>query len=199
VDPLHGPAEHRALAQLTLSGGALQTPGDWRMIERLSLAGAAGRVGGDGWKRAILSGELSVRALGEELALDGMYGRIDQADIPFEEFTLGGLAPPMVQPSLLAQRIPMPVLPIGVASGRSVATLRASLPGPVWRPYYWAGSAGETLHNWSQVVGIEGEWHTDGVWMVRVPGVHLLGGIGYSLSGAWRHHTQAYLSVGYRP
>jgi hypothetical protein len=199
VDQLRGPAERRALAQLTLSGGALQTPGDWRMIERLSLAGAAGRIGSEGWTRAIVTGELSVRAMGEELALDGMYGRIDHADIPFEQFTLGGLAPPLVQPPLLAQRVPMPVLPIGVGSGRSVATLRASLPGPVWRPYYWAGSAGEMLHDWSQVVGIEGEWHTDGVWMVRVPGVHLLGGIGYSLSGAWRHHPQAYLSVGYRP
>jgi hypothetical protein len=35
--------------------------------------------------------------------------------------------------------------------------------------------------------------------MVRVPGATLLGGIGYSLAGPARHHTQAYLSVGYRP
>lgn len=199
VDQLHGPAARRALAQLTLSGGALQTPGDWRVTERLGVAGAAGQLGRDDWARAMFTGELSVRAMGEELALEGMYGRMDRANIPFEEFSLGGLAPPLVQSSLLAQRVAMPVLPVGVAIGRSVATLRASLPGPVWRPYYWAGSAGETLRDWSQVVGIEGEWHTDGVWIVRVPGVQLLGGIGYSLTSAWRHHTQAYLSVGYRP
>jgi hypothetical protein len=91
------------------------------------------------------------------------------------------------------------VLPVAVATGRSVATIRASLPGPVWRPYYWAGSAGEELRAWSQVVGIEGEWKTEGVWVLRVPGVRLVGGIGYSLTGPARHHTQAYVSVGYRP
>ena len=199
VDPLRAPAARRALVQVTLSGGAVQTPGDWRVIERLGLAGAAGRLGSDGWARAILTGTLSVRAMGEELALDGTYGRVDRASIPFEEFTLGGLSPPLVESSLLAQRVAMPVLPVAVAMGRSVAAIRASLPGPVWRPYYWAGSAGATLRDWSQVVGVEGEWHTDGVWIVRVPGVRLLGGVGYSLTGVWRHHTQAYLSVGYRP
>jgi hypothetical protein len=35
--------------------------------------------------------------------------------------------------------------------------------------------------------------------MVRVPGVKLLGGIGYALTGPVRHHTQAYFSVLYRP
>jgi hypothetical protein len=93
----------------------------------------------------------------------------------------------------------MPVLPIAIATGRAVATLRASLPGPIWRPYYWVGSASDDLGAWSQVVGIEASWHTDGIWMVRVPAVHLLGGIGYSLAGAARHHTQAYLSLALRP
>ena len=199
VDPLRASAARRVFAQLSLSGGALQTPGDWRVTERLGVAGAAGRYGDEGWTRATLTGAMSVRGWGRELALDGAYGRLDRASVPFEQFTLGGLEPPLMEPALLAQRVAMPVLPVGVASGRSMATVRASLPGAIWRPYYWAGSAGESLREWSQVVGIEGEWHTDGVWMVRVPGVRLLGGVGYSLTGAWRHHAQAYLSVGYRP
>ena len=199
VDPLRAPASRRALAQLSLSGGALQTPGEWRVAERLGVSGAAGRDGSVGWARALLTGSLTVRGWGRELALDGAYGRLDRAETPFEQFTLGGLEPPLTEPAILAQRVAMPVLPVGVAVGRSLATVRASVPSAIWRPYYWAGSAGETLRDWSQVVGIEGEWHTDGVWMVRVPGVHLLGGIGYSLTGAWRHHTQAYLSVAYRP
>jgi hypothetical protein len=91
------------------------------------------------------------------------------------------------------------VLPIAAASGRAVATFRVSVPGAIWRPYYWIGSASDDLGPWTQVIGIEGSWHTDGVWMVRVPGVNLLGGIGYSLAGAERHRAQAYLSVIYRP
>ena len=199
VDPLRASSATRTFVQLALSGGALQTPGDWRVSESLGVAGATGRFGAAEWSRALLTGALSVHGLGKELALDGTYGRIDRGDVPFESFAIGGLAPPLVQPPLLAQRIPMPVLPVATAGGRTVATARASVSGPVWRPYYWLGSAGESLRDWSQVIGVEAEWSTDGVWMVRVPGVHLLGGIGYSLTGAWRHHTQAYLSVRYDP
>jgi hypothetical protein len=198
VDPLLSDAMHRALGQLTVTGGLLQTPGRWRIAEQLGVAGAAGRLGDEGWTRVIVTGALAVRGRGHALTVDGMYGRISR-DIPYENFALGGLAPPLVDSTLLAQRVSMPVLPIAAASGRSVATLRVSAPGAIWRPYYWIGSASDDLGTWSQVIGIEGSWHTDGVWMVRVPGVNLVGGIGYSLAGAERHHTQAYLSVIYRP
>ena len=198
VDPLLSDAMHRALGQLTVTGGLLQTPGRWRIAEQLGVAGAAGRLGDEGWTRLIVTGALAVRGRGHALTVDGMYGRISR-DIPYENFALGGLAPPLVDSTLLAQRVSMPVLPIAAASGRAVATLRVSAPGAIWRPYYWIGSASDDLGPWSQVIGIEGSWHTDGVWMVRVPGVNLLGGIGYSLAGAERHHAQAYLSVIYRP
>jgi hypothetical protein len=198
VDPLLAAPAHRALAELGVRGGLLQTPGDWRIAERLGAALSAGDLGGAKWTRIIATGALAVKGFGYELALDGMYGRISR-DIPYEKFALGGLAPPLVDTALLEQRVSMPVLPIAAATGRSVATVRASIPGPIWRPYYWIGSAGDDLGAWTQVVGIEGSWHTNGIWMVRVPGVSLLGGIGYSLAGAARHHTQAYLSIGYRP
>ncbi|HEV7703928.1 MAG TPA: hypothetical protein VGO46_06520 [Gemmatimonadaceae bacterium] len=198
VDPLFLDAAHRALAQITVTGGLLQTPHTWRIAEQLGVAGAAGRLGSESWSRIVLTGAVTVRGRGHALALDGMYGRISR-DIPYENFAVGGLAPPLVDSTLLAQRVSMPVLPIAAAVGRSVATFRASVPGPIWRPYYWIGSAGDDLDRWTQVIGIEGTWHTDGVWMVRVPGVSLLGGIGYALAGADRHHAQAYLSVLYRP
>jgi hypothetical protein len=198
VDPLFAKAAHRALAGLSVHGGLLQTPGDWRIAERLGAAFAAGDLGGAKWTRIIATGALAVKGFGRELALDGMYGRLSH-DISYENFALGGLAPPLVDTALLAQRVSMPVLPIAAATGRSVATMRASIPGSLWRPYYWIGSAGDDLRTWTQVLGIEGSWHTDGIWMVRVPGVNLLGGIGYSLAGTARHHTQAYISIGYRP
>jgi hypothetical protein len=101
--------------------------------------------------------------------------------------------------SILAQRVSMPVLPIAVATGTEIKTLRVSLPGPIWRPYYWIGSANDESGNRRQVIGIEAGWRTDGVWIVRVPGASLLGGIGYSLTGPVRHHVQGYMSVAYRP
>jgi hypothetical protein len=192
------PPAHRALAELGVSGGILQTPGDWRIAERAGAVLSAGDLGGEKWTRIIATGALAVKGLGHELALDAMYGRIS-SDISYEKFALGGLAPALIDTALLAQRVSMPALPVAIATGRAGATARASIPGPIWRPYYWIGSASDDLGAWAQVVGIEGSWHTDGLWMVRVPGVNLLGGIGYSLAGAARHHTQAYLSIGYRP
>ncbi|MDQ2765744.1 MAG: hypothetical protein M3Y30_01190 [Gemmatimonadota bacterium] len=198
VDALRADAMHRALAQVTITGGMLQTPGIWRFSEHLGITGAAGKLGEDGWSRVMLTGAMTMTGRGRVLALEGLYGRISR-DITYERFALGGLAPPLVDSTLLAQRVSMPVLPIASATGRAVATLRVSAPGAIWRPYYWIGSASDALGSWNQVLGIEASWHTDGVWMVRVPGVNLLGGIGYSLAGVDRHHTQAYLSVVYRP
>ncbi|MDB4911365.1 MAG: hypothetical protein JWO39_2188 [Gemmatimonadetes bacterium] len=198
VDPVFAAPARRALAELSVRGGMLQTPADWRIAERLGAALSTGDFGGESWTRIIATGSLAVNRFGHALALDAMYGRISR-DIAYEKFALGGLAPPLVDTALLAQRVSMPVLPIAAVTGRAVATMRASIPGSIWRPYYWIGSASDDLGAWTQVVGIEGSWHTDGIWMVRVPGVNILGGIGYSLAGAARHHTQAYISIGYRP
>jgi len=199
VDPPRLPSMRRAVAQLSLGGGALQTPRDWRISERATLTAAAGELGDQGWSRAVLTASLAVHGMGREIAVDGLYGAVSVASPQFERFALGGLAPPLMDSSLLAQRVSMPVLPIGVATGIEIATLRVSMPGPIWRPYYWIGSANDRIGEWSQVVGIEGSWRTDGVWIVRVPGASLLGGIGYSLCGPVRNHTQAYVSVAYRP
>jgi hypothetical protein len=198
VDPVSDAPMYRALAQLGVRGAFLQTPGDWRLSERAGASLTGGDLGGDRFARTIVSAGLSVRRLGHELALDGMYGFLSRA-IPFESFAIGGLAPPLVDSALLEQRIAMPVLPIAAVTGRAAAALRVSISEPVWRPYYWIGEASDHSGTPRQVIGIEGAWHTDGIWMVRVPGVKLLGGFGYALTGPVRHHTQAYLFVGYRP
>ena len=57
---------------------ALQTPGDWRLGERAGASLSGGDLGGERFTRVIVSAGLSVRRLGHELAVDGMYGRISQ-------------------------------------------------------------------------------------------------------------------------
>jgi hypothetical protein len=140
----------------------------------------------------------SVGGRGHVLSVNGMYGRMSRS-IAYENFAVGGLAPPLVNSALLEQRVAMPVLPVASVTGPAAAAVRVSLEEPVWHPYYWIGEASDHSGTPSQVIGIEGAWETQGIWMVRVPGVRLLAGIGYALTGPVRHHTQAYLSVGYRP
>ena len=198
VDPVLAAPMRRALAQLALGGALLQTPGDWRLAERAGASVSGGSRGGERFTRVIVTAGGTARRLGHEVAVAGMYGHLSKP-IPFERFANGGLVPPLLDSALLEQRIAMPVLPIAAVSGRSVAALRVSISEPVWRPYYWIGDASDDAGTPIQVIGVEGSWHTDGIWMVRVPGVNLLGGFGYSLTGPVRHHAQAYLSVGYRP
>jgi hypothetical protein len=198
LDPVLEAPLHRALVQLGARGALLQTPGDWRLSERAGASVARGSLGSERFTRVTVSAGASVRRLGHELTVDGTYGVLSRF-IPFESFAIGGLVPPLVDSALLEQRIAMPVLPIAAVNGRAAAALRVSISEPVWRPYYWIGDASEHTGTPIQVIGIEGSWHTDGIWMVRVPGVKLLGGIGYSLTGPVRHHTQLYVSVGYRP
>lgn len=198
VDPVFDSPMHRAIAQLGVRGALLQTPGEWRVAERAGASLTGGDLGGQAFARVVVSAGIAIRGFGHELALDGTYGRISR-HIAYEDFAIGGLLPSMVDSALLEQRIPMPVMPIAAVTGRAVAAMRVSIREPVWRPYYWIGDASDHSGTPSQVVGIEGSWHTDGIWMVRVPGVNLLAGVGYALSGPVRHHTQAYLSIGYRP
>ena len=99
----------------------------------------------------------------------------------------------------VATRVAMPALPVGVAAGRRFAMYRASLPLAGLRAYFWGGKAGDALGRWHQVVGLEGAFRTDGIWPIRVPGVQILGGVGYSLSEPVRHDTQLYLTIDFRP
>jgi hypothetical protein len=198
VDPVFEAPMHRAIAQVGGRVSMLQTPGDWRLREHVGASLTGGRLGERSFARTILDAGFAFRGFGHEIALDGTYGLISRR-IPYEDFAVGGLAPSLMNSTLLEQRIPMPVLPIATATGRAAAALRVSLSEPVWRPYYWIGDASDHSGVPNQVIGVEGSWRTDGVWMVRIPGVRLLAGAGYALTGPVRHHAQAYISVGYRP
>ncbi|HEX6533302.1 MAG TPA: hypothetical protein VF041_01825 [Gemmatimonadaceae bacterium] len=199
---IDGPARAgaaRSLAFAEWRGAFRQTPRTWAIIERISLAGAAGRTAGDGWSRGIATGTLSLRTPRIDIDAEGGYGIVSSGADPFEQFTIGGSRPPLFDPSLLAQRVAMPALPVGVAGGRSMAFWRVTLPRSPLSPYFWSASAGDTPRRWHHVVGVEGAFHTDGLWPVRLPGVRVLGGIGYSLSRPFAHETRAYLSITYRP
>jgi Tol biopolymer transport system component len=165
----------------------------------VSVSGAAGRTAGEDWTRwtagLTLSGGTDL--LGVEL--NGQYGELDNANATFEQFSLGGTAPPFIEQPLYAQRIAMPALPAGVQMGTRMATVSAALPLMGLRPYFWAGAAGSALGAWEQVVGIEAGYSTDGIWFARLPGVRVSGGIGYAFRGTWKDETRVYMALTYHP
>jgi hypothetical protein len=199
---IHGPSTTdtgRLLGYAEYAGAVQQTPGDWVLQERLALHGSTGSTAGTSWTRGIASAGVVIMRKRLGIAGEAAYGIIGRDAPPFEQFVVGGTAPMFFESSLLAQRVAMPALPVGVAMGRQFASYRISTPGSGLQPYFWSASAGDDLRRWQQVVGLEWSVRAAGFWIVRLPDVRLLMGAGYSLSEPVRHRTHFYLTLTYSP
>ncbi|HEY7878306.1 MAG TPA: hypothetical protein VIC55_08765 [Gemmatimonadaceae bacterium] len=193
------PLAARSLVFAEYRGGFQQTPGGWRLVERVGVLGATGRTSDTAWARGTVSAAITVSNGGLSVSADAMYGETGRGAPAYEQFTVGGTDPPLYDAALASQRAAMPALPLAVAGGHQVATYRVTVPMGMLHPYFWAGSAGGTLDRWHQVLGIEGSLDEVGVWATHVPSMHVLAGVGYSLSHPVPHRTSVYLSVSYRP
>ncbi|MBX6332981.1 MAG: hypothetical protein IRY91_14130, partial [Gemmatimonadaceae bacterium] len=189
----------RALGFIEYRGAIEQSPGEWTVVERVGVHGSAGRTAGTDWARTIAGASVTVRTRSFALSGDGAYGIVSRNGSAFEQFTLGGTGAPFFDSALLTQRVVMPALPVAVAGGRQFAAYRVALPRRGLVPYFWSGSAGESLRDWHHVVGLEATFQAHGLWAVRLPDVRVVGGVGYSLSRPVRHETRGYLSLTYRP
>lgn len=199
---LETPGAERDARQLAFAdyGAALASTGEGlRVALQLGLYGAAGRTLGEGWRRGIATGGLSIGRGGSGLQLSGSYGESTTDRVPFEQFSLGGVQPPLFEAALLAQRVQMPALPAGLVAGPRLAVGRAALPlGPL-TAYAWAGSVHEDLNDWHRVVGAEATTGVENMPLLRLPGLRFTIGAGYSLDEPLRERLRPYLGVVYRP
>jgi len=196
-------AEHhdapRPVGFVEASARFLQSYDDWFAAERLRVHGSGGWIGGDDFARGIGSVSLEVRRKGIGARGDAAYGRIGGTSDAFELFTLGGTPAPLFDGGLWSQRVDMPVTPIGLATGREMATWRVQLLFGVLRPYYWSGSAGDAIGSWHGVWGIDAGTVLPPFSLIGIPAARLLGGIGYSVHTPFRHHLGGYISFTFLP
>jgi hypothetical protein len=162
----------------------------------LRLNAAAGSTAETGWARGVGSAGLGFGMGMLNLRADGSYGRVSGGAPAFEAMTAGGSPSPLMDDAALAQRIPMPAAPFGVAGGRELATWRLSTRVRGLTPYLW-GAASDGLRY--RVAGVEGEISTGFSNVLGFPGARLTAGLGVPLDEPGRHSPQAYLSVTYRP
>jgi hypothetical protein len=189
----------RSLGFAGYSGSLLFTPGEWSIAPSLGLLGEAGRTADAWWTRGVATGGVVVNHGKLGIRADGMFGAVSR-DAPVPElFALGGSAPPLFDPALLAQRVVMPALPVGVAVGTRAASYRVGLSGEGIRPYFWSGSTGDELRDWHHVVGLEWSYDFEGLWSVGFPNTFFTCGVGYSLSEPLKHETRGYVALTYRP
>jgi hypothetical protein len=132
------------------------------------------------------------------IAVSATYGRTGLSAPIFEQFSLGGMASPLIDRALLAQRFAMPALPSGISINSSAFAYRAALDTRPLALYWYAGStapAGQRFAAWNRVIGAE--------WLASVPAIPNAGtpaaraqiGVGESLDAPFRKRVRAYVSV----
>ena len=180
------------------------------------LHGALGTTAGVSWRRVLATTTLQGRAFGQWLRADASWGTIDGSGDAasggagaiavdddgtplYEHFTVGGAAPPFTDRALLSQRLALPAVPVGIATGRTMATYRLTTELMGVRPYAVWASAGERLDDYHRVFGAELELDLPSYAFARLPAVRLLGGVGYSVDEPFRGRMRVYAGVTYRP
>jgi hypothetical protein len=165
----------------------------------LSTSLATGRTDARDFSRVLVSGGFSTTGFGLlPISAAVAYGRTSDNAPPFEQFTLGGEPSPLLDRSLLGQRLAMPALPLGIQRGTSALTYRL---GYWTRPvewYYWGGSTSEggtRFDAWQRVVGVEWSSSIDAIAPAGTPAARARIGVGESLDAPFRKQVRAYISL----
>jgi hypothetical protein len=172
------------------------------VTESLSGHVTVGRAFGTQFSRGVATAAMSWSGRQSiPLTLSGVYGRTSHDAPVFERLALGGGPPLLIDRSLLSQRITMPALPAGIATGSSAIAYRASLNTRPLAVYLWSGSASsvDRFSRWNRVVGAE--------WSISVPSIAPAGspaargvvGIGESLDAPFRKKVRVYASLVLNP
>jgi hypothetical protein len=169
------------------------------LIESISANVAGGTSLDERFTRGVVSATLAMSGAAViPIAVSATYGRTGLSAPIFEQFSLGGMASPLIDRALLAQRFAMPALPSGISINSSAFAYRAALDTRPLALYWYAGStapAGQRFAAWNRVIGAE--------WLASVPAIPIAGtpaaraqiGVGESLDAPFRKRVRAYVSV----
>jgi hypothetical protein len=191
----------RALAYGEASARALATPGNWRLVGGAELHASAGSTpGGEDWKRALAGLSFSAGRTRAALRVETVHGWISDDAPEWETFAAGGVLSPLVDPSLLPQRLPLPAVPLGYVAGERIWTVRIEgRTSAGVTPFWWAGTAGDELGDWKRVWGIEWRLTRDAIPYLGLPASRIEAGAARILDEPLRHETRGWLSVSFRP
>lgn len=190
----------RTLAFGEASYAALVTPRGWRLNASAGLTGAAGSTVGERWTRASATLALGAGRGGGLLRAQTTLGRTG-GDAPlWETFAVGGVLSPLVDPSLLSQRLPLPAVPVGYVGGERIWTARFEARARSGlAAFWWAGTAGEELGDWKRVLGIEWGLEKAPLPYLGLPASRVEAGVARVLDEPLRKEIRGWLSLSFRP
>lgn len=118
----------------------------------------------------------------------------------FERIAVGGAPSVLLDPALLPQRIPMPVLPVGTRVGTRATVARAEVLYGVFSPYIWTARVHDSAHSaWHRIAGLEARFSSSAIPVVTLPRAEAIGGVGYSLDAPFLRRATVYANIAYRP
>jgi hypothetical protein len=158
----------------------------------------------ESWRRTIGTGAVSVGTARHYLRGDWLRGSVTTPatagnGIALEQFVIGGAANPLGDPAILSQRISLPAVPAGFASGRTVQLIRGTLGGATWEPYFVWVAAGESSDDFKRIAGLERNFAIGSLGFARLPGIRARAGAAYSFDAPYQARTRAYASVTFTP
>lgn len=165
---------------------------------------AQGGTGGDSWSRGLTTGVLALGGPRLSLRAEATVGTTTTAEPgdfgrAFEQFAVGGGYIPFLDRAFLSQRVSLPSVPVGYASGRKLGMGRLSTQIAGFQPYAVWVAVGDRITRYQRVLGAEREWDVPTIGFARVPGTRVRFGVGYSMDEPYREKIRPYLSVTYRP
>ncbi|HEY0017143.1 MAG TPA: hypothetical protein VGC13_12525 [Longimicrobium sp.] len=165
----------------------------------LTLSGAAGETVGERWGRGMVTTAFGAGWGGLGLRAEATLGRVSTAAPVWEQWTVGGPAPLLVDEGVLGQRVAMPALRWGALEGPDLLTYRVSTSVGFLTPYFWGGTTDPSYDRWLRVAGVELLTTVPAFRAAGSPAIRMLAGLAYGLDAGYENDVTAYLSVSYVP
>jgi hypothetical protein len=164
-----------------------------------SLHGATGRTDDASWRRGIATVALAVASGGRSLRASVTAGALGGDASVFEQFTVGGVANPLIDDAILAQRLANPALPFAITSGTEVIAWRLATRIAGADLYLWNASALGWRNEQHRVVGLERSLASARLPIITVPGIEARAGVAYSIDAPFRRELRVYGGIGIAP
>jgi hypothetical protein len=163
-----------------------------------------GNTDDESWLRTIGTGTLALGTSRHHLRGDWLRGSVTAPSLAgsgraLEQFVIGGAANPLVDAAFLSQRIALPSVPAGFATGRTVQLLRGTLGGATVEPYFVWVAAGESFDEVKRIAGVERTFAIASLGFARLPGIRARAGASWSLDEPYAHRARAYASLTFTP
>jgi hypothetical protein len=176
-----------------------QRDDDTRYEERLDLMGETGRSVDGRYARQRSALTIGVGAGARALTTGKLaYGSLSGPGSDREQFVIGGVDSPLIDPLYDARRVTAPAYPAGSARGLSFASYRAAVPlAPL--DVYYDGLTVDTFKNTLRSYGVELRQRVPAIAALGTPDVDVLTGVARAVDepvkGAWRY----YVTLALRP